>query len=51
MTSISLIGVKIQVESVGIPIRRVVTLYEVINFETEFVVKIHGRSPQRINVK
>lgn len=51
MTSISLAGIKIQVHSIGISIRRVVTFYEVIDFETEFLVKIHGRSPQGINVK
>lgn len=51
LSSIALIRIKIQVHSVGISIRGVVTFYQVIDLETQFLVEIKSSRPQGINMK
>jgi hypothetical protein len=51
LNSIPLISIKIQVHSIGISIRGIVTFYQVIDLETKFLVENHSRSPQGINMK
>lgn len=50
-SSSALIRIKIQVHSVGISIRGVVTFYQVIDLETQFLVEIKSSRPRGINMK